>query len=301
MTPQQVFHYKKKGRGSQGYRQRERTQERRQLTCRCSFDYSLSIPPTGDKPEKKMIHIRTPQEIESMRQGNRLVAQVLRTLREAIKPGMTTKELDTMAEHAVRAAGANPAFKGYRGFPASLCVSINEEVVHGIPGPRVLKEGEIVSLDLGVYLNEYYGDAAITVPVGTVGEEATRLLEVTQQALLLGIEQARDGNRLFDISHAVQSWAESHGFSVVRDFVGHGIGRNLHEDPQVPNFGPPHQGPRLRPGMVLAIEPMINAGTWEVTILEDKWTVVTADHRLSAHFEHTIAITDGAADILTLP
>ena len=248
-----------------------------------------------------MIHIRTPQEIESMRQGNRLVAQVLRTLREAIKPGMTTKELDQMAEHAVRAAGATPAFKGYRGFPASLCVSINEEVVHGIPGPRPLKEGEIVSLDLGVYLNEYYGDAAITVPVGTVGEEATRLLEVTQQALLLGIEQARDGNRLFDISHAVQSWAESHGFSVVRDFVGHGIGRNLHEDPQVPNFGPPHQGPRLRPGMVLAIEPMINAGTWEVTILEDKWTVVTADHRLSAHFEHTIAITDGAADILTLP
>jgi len=248
-----------------------------------------------------MIHIRTPQEIESMRQGNRLVAQVLRTLREAIKPGITTKELDQMAEHAVRAAGATPAFKGYRGFPASLCVSINEEVVHGIPGPRPLKEGEIVSLDLGVYLNEYYGDAAITVPVGTVGEEATRLLEVTQQALLLGIEQARDGNRLFDISHAVQSWAESHGFSVVRDFVGHGIGRNLHEDPQVPNFGPPHQGPRLRPGMVLAIEPMINAGTWEVTILEDKWTVVTADHRLSAHFEHTIAITDGAADILTLP
>ena len=248
-----------------------------------------------------MIHIRTPQEIESMRQGNRLVAQVLRTLREAIKPGITTKELDQMAEHAVRAAGATPAFKGYRGFPASLCVSINEEVVHGIPGPRPLKEGEIVSLDLGVYLNEYYGDAAITVPVGTVGEEATRLLEVTQQALLLGIEQARDGNRLFDISHAVQSWAESHGFSVVRDFVGHGIGRNLHEDPQVPNFGPPRQGPRLRPGMVLAIEPMINAGTWEVTILEDKWTVVTADHRLSAHFEHTIAITDGAADILTLP
>jgi methionyl aminopeptidase len=248
-----------------------------------------------------MIHIRTPQEIENMRPGNRLVAQVLRTLREAIKPGITTKELDQMAEHAVRAAGATPAFKGYRGFPASLCVSINEEVVHGIPGPRPLKEGEIVSLDLGVYLNEYYGDAAMTVPVGTVGEEATRLLEVTQQALARGIEQARDGNRLFDVSHAVQSWAESHGFSVVRDFVGHGIGRNLHEDPQVPNFGPPHQGPRLRPGMVLAIEPMINAGTCDVTILEDKWTVVTADRRLSAHFEHTIAITDGAADILTLP
>jgi methionyl aminopeptidase len=248
-----------------------------------------------------MIHLRTPQEIEKMRQGNRLVAQVLRILREAIKPGITTKELDAMAEHAVRAGGATPAFKGYRGFPASLCVSINEEVVHGIPGPRRLKEGDIVSLDLGVYLNEYYGDAAITIPVGSAGEEATRLVEVTQQALLKGIEQARDGNRLFDISHAVQAWAESHGFSVVREFVGHGIGRNLHEDPQVPNFGPPHQGPRLRPGMVFAIEPMINAGTWEVTILEDKWTVVTADHRLSAHFEHTIAITDGSADILTLP
>jgi methionyl aminopeptidase len=248
-----------------------------------------------------MIHIRTPKEIEAMRQGNRLVAQVLRALREAITPGITTKELDQMAEHAIRAAGATPAFKGYRGYPATLCVSINEEVVHGIPGARPLQEGEIVSLDLGVYLNGYYGDAAITVPVGTVGEQAARLLEVTQQALAKGIEQARNGNRLFDISHAIQSWAESQGFSVVRDFVGHGIGRNLHEDPQVPNFGTPHHGPRLRPGMVLAIEPMINAGTWEVTILTDKWTVVTADQALSAHFEHTIAITDATADILTLP
>ena len=236
-----------------------------------------------------------------MRRGNRLVAQVLRALREAITPGITTKELDQMAEHALRAAGATPAFKGYRGYPATLCVSINEEVVHGIPGARPLQEGEIVSLDLGVYLDGYYGDAAITVPVGTVAEEAARLLEVTQQALAKGIEQARDGNRLFDISHTIQSWAESQGFSVVRDFVGHGIGHNLHEDPQVPNFGPPHHGPRLRPGMVLAIEPMINAGTWEVTILADNWTVVTADRALSAHFEHTIAITDAAADILTLP
>jgi methionyl aminopeptidase len=301
MMQQQIFDYKKKGRVSQGGQQEEGTQAGRQLTCCWPFDYSLPISLANDESEKKMIHIRTPQEIETMRQGNRLVAQILRTLREAIKPGITTKELDAMAERAVRAAGATPAFKGYRGFPASLCVSINEEVVHGIPSTRRLKEGEIVSLDLGVYLNEYYGDAAITVPVGSVGEEATRLLEVTQQALLKGIEQARDGNRLFDISHAIQSWAESHGFSVVREFVGHGIGRNLHEDPQVPNFGPPHQGPRLRPGMVLAIEPMINAGRWEVKILEDKWTVVTADFQLSAHFEHTIAITDGAADILTLP
>jgi methionyl aminopeptidase len=248
-----------------------------------------------------MIHIRTPGEIEIMRQSNRLVAQVLQRLREGIKPGIATKELDQRAEHSIREAGATPAFKGYRGYPANLCASINEQVVHGIPGPRSLQEGDIVSLDLGVYCNGYYGDAAITVPVGKVAEEAMRLLEVSEQALAKGIEQAKAGNRLLDISYAIQSWAESHGFSVVRDFVGHGIGRNLHEDPQVPNFGPPHQGPRLRPGMVLAIEPMINVGTWEVKVLQDDWTVVTADQRLSAHFEHTIAITDGEPDILSLP
>jgi methionyl aminopeptidase len=248
-----------------------------------------------------MIHIRTPKEIEIMRQSNRLAAQVLQRLKEAVKPGITTKELDHKAEHLITAAGATPAFKGYREYPASLCVSVNEEVVHGIPDHRRLQQGEIVSLDVGVYLNEYYGDAAISVPVGEVGEEAARLLEVAQQALAKGIEQAQDGNRLLDISHAIQSWAEEHGFSVVRDFVGHGIGRNLHEDPQVPNFGGPHAGPRLRPGMVLAIEPMINAGTWEVEVLDDGWTVVTADRRLSAHFEHTIAITEQGADILSLP
>jgi methionyl aminopeptidase len=248
-----------------------------------------------------MINIRTPQEIEIMRQNNRLVAHVLQRLKEAIKPGITTEELDQLAERTIREAGATPAFKGYRGYPASLCVSINEEVVHGIPGPRRLQEGEIVSLDVGVYRNGYYGDAAITVPVGKVSEQAARLLEVTQQALAKGIEQATHGNRLLDIAHAIQSWVESQGFSVVRDFVGHGIGRALHEDPQVPNFGPPHHGPRLRPGMVLAIEPMINMGTWEVKILEDGWTVVTADKSLSAHFEHTIAISDGKPDILSLP
>ena len=248
-----------------------------------------------------MINIRTPQEIEIMRQNNRLVAHVLQKLREAIKPGITTKELDQLAEGAIREAGATPAFKGYRGYPASLCVSINEEVVHGIPGPRRLQEGEIVSLDVGAYRNGYYGDAAITVPVGKVTEQAARLLEVSQQALTKGIEQATHGNRLLDISHAIQSWVESQGFSVVRDFVGHGIGRALHEDPQVPNFGPPHHGPRLRPGMILAIEPMINVGTWEVKVLEDGWTVVTADRSLSAHFEHTIAISDGEPDILSLP
>jgi methionyl aminopeptidase len=248
-----------------------------------------------------MIHIRTPQEIEIMRLSNRLVAQVLQRLREAIKPDVATDDLDQMAERLIRAAGATPAFKGYRGYPATLCVSINEEVVHGIPGPRRLKEGEIVSLDVGAFFNGYYGDAAITVSVGKVSEEAAMLLEVAQQALFEGIEQAKDGNRLFDISFAIQSWVESHGFSVVRDFVGHGIGRNLHEDPQVPNFGAPHQGPRLRPGIVLAIEPMVNTGTWEVKVLPDGWTVTTADKSLSAHFEHTIAITDKEADILSLP
>jgi methionyl aminopeptidase len=248
-----------------------------------------------------MIHIRTPKEIEIMRQSNRLAAQVLQKLHEVIKPAATTKELDHLAERLITAAGATPAFKGYRGYPASLCVSINEAVVHGIPGNRRLQEGEIVSLDVGVFLNDYYGDAAITVPVGTVSDDATRLLEVTQKALAKGIEQAKDGKRLLDISYAIQSWAETYGYSVVRDFVGHGIGRNLHEDPQVPNFGAPHTGPRLRPGMVLAIEPMINAGTWEVKVLDDGWTVVTADGRLSAHFEHTIAITERGADILSVP
>jgi methionyl aminopeptidase len=248
-----------------------------------------------------MIHIKTPAEIEIMRQSNRLVARTLQKLREAVKPGITTKELDEIAEHSIRAGGAIPAFKGYRGYPASLCVSVNEEVVHGIPDSRRLHEGEIVSMDLGALLNGYYGDSAITVPVGQVSEEAQRLLEVTQQALAKGIAQAKDGNRLFDISHAIQSWVEAHGLSVVRDYVGHGIGRSLHEDPQIPNFGPPHHGPRLRPGMVLAIEPMINVGNWEVTVLKDGWTVVTADKTLSAHFEHTIAITDGKADILSLP
>jgi methionyl aminopeptidase len=248
-----------------------------------------------------MITIKTPQEIEIMRQNNRLVAQVLQRLKEAIKPGITTKKLDQLAERSIREGGAIPAFKGYRGYPASLCVSVNEEVVHGIPGPHQLQEGEIVSLDLGAYRNGYYGDAAITIPVGKVSEEATRLIAITQQALAKGIEQATDGNRLLDISHAIQSWVESQGFSVVRDFVGHGIGRALHEDPQVPNFGPPHHGPRLRPGMVLAIEPMINVGTWEVKVLKDGWTVVTADRSLSAHFEHTIAISDGEPDILSLP
>lgn len=229
------------------------------------------------------------------------MAQALQRLKEAIRPGVTTGELDRLAEDFIRRHGGMPAFKGYRGYPASLCVSVNEEVVHGIPGDRKLREGDIVSLDLGVVMEGYYGDAAITVPVGEISEEARRLLKVTEEALYKGIEQARPGKRLSDISYAIQKHVEGAGFSVVRDFVGHGIGRELHEDPQVPNFGPPNQGPRLQPGMVLAIEPMVNTGTWKVRILENQWTVVTEDGGLSAHFEHTVAITEKGPEILTLP
>ncbi len=263
----------------------------RRLTSWSPFGYSY----------RGMIYIKTKDEIEIMRRSNRIVAQILWKLKEMIRPGITTRELDKVAERSIREAGGTPAFKGYRGYPNTLCASVNEEVVHGIPGPRRLKEGEIVSLDLGIYLDGYYGDAAITVPVGEVNQEAAKLMVVTQQALHQGIEQAKDGNRLLDISHAIQSYVESAGFSVVREFVGHGIGHSLHEDPQVPNFGPPHHGPRLKSGMVLAIEPMINVGTWEVRVLTDGWTVVTADGSLSAHFEHTIAITDGEPNILSLP
>jgi len=206
-----------------------------------------------------------------------------------------------LAEEYIKRHGGIPAFKGYRGYPRSLCVSVNEEVVHGIPGKRRLKEGDIVSLDLGVLMDGYYGDAAITVPVGKVSELAKKLIKVTEEALYRGIEMARPGNRLSDISHAIQTHVEKAGFSVVREFVGHGIGKQLHEEPQVPNFGPPNRGPRLEPGMVLAIEPMVNTGTWEVRILPNGWTVVTADGGLSAHFEHTVAITDNGPEILSLP
>jgi methionyl aminopeptidase len=228
------------------------------------------------------------------------VAEVFEKLRGMIEPGITTKELDQVAEEYILLKGARPAFKGYRGFPATLCISINDEVVHGIPGQRRLKEGDIVSLDVGVNYLGYFGDAAITFPVGEVDPGAKRLLEVTEKALYIGIENAKVGNRLFDISYAIQSWVESHGFSVVRDFVGHGIGKELHEEPQIPNFGMPHQGPRLGRGMVFALEPMVNEGTYEVRVLSDGWTVVTADGKRSAHFEHTIAITDDGAEILSV-
>jgi methionyl aminopeptidase len=248
-----------------------------------------------------MIIIRSPREIDQIRKANVVVAEVLERLRTLVVPGVTTDELDGISEDIILSKGAVPAFKGYRGYPKTLCISINEEVVHGIPNKRKLKEGDIVSIDVGTNLHGYFGDAAITLPVGEVHPEAKRLLEVTEKALYIGIGMAKVGNRLFDISHAIQVWVESNGFSVVRDFVGHGIGKNLHEDPQIPNFGSPNQGPRLEKGMIFALEPMVNEGTYEVRVLDDGWTVVTADGKPSAHFEHTIAITDGDAMILSVP
>ena len=246
-----------------------------------------------------MIIIKSPREVEQLRKSNAIVAEVFGRLERMIVPGVSTRELDEVAEDYIRQRGARPAFKGYRGFPASLCTSINEEVVHGIPGQRRLKEGDIIGLDVGVNYQGYFGDAAMTFPVGEVDAEARRLLQVTEKALYIGIEEAKLGNRLFDISYAIQKWVESHGFSVVRDFVGHGIGKELHEDPQVPNFGAPHQGPRLEKGMVFSLEPMVNEGTYEVRVLSDGWTVVTADGKRSAHFEHTIAIAEDGAEILS--
>jgi len=248
----------------------------------------------------RMIIIRSAREIDQLRKANAIVAEVLEKLTGAVAPGVTTSELDQIAESVILSRGAIPAFKGYRGFPRSACISINEQVVHGIPDYRKLREGDIVSIDVGTNLNGYFGDAAITLPVGEIDREGKRLLEVTEKALSIGIEMARVGNRLFDISHAIQAWVESHGFSVVRDFVGHGIGQSLHEEPQIPNFGPPRQGPRLERGMIFALEPMVNEGTYEVKILRDGWTVVTADGKRSAHFEHTIAITDGEPEILSI-
>ena len=227
------------------------------------------------------------------------MAEVFQKLEKVVAPGITTRELDQIAEEIILSKGATPAFKGYRGFPATLCTSINEEVVHGIPSERRLEEGDIVSLDVGTKLNGYFGDGAITLPVGEVDDEVQRLIEVTEKALRIGVGKAKIGNRLFDISYAIQTWVESQGFSVVRDYVGHGIGMDLHEEPQIPNFGSPHQGPRLEKGMVLSLEPMVNEGTHEVRILSDGWTVVTADRKRSAHFEHTIAITDEGPEILS--
>jgi methionyl aminopeptidase len=247
-----------------------------------------------------MIILKSLQEIEKIRKACLIVADVLDGIRGIVRPGVTTQALDEFAERFIVAAGATPAFKGYRGYPKTLCTSVNNEVIHGIPSKgAVLKQGDIISIDVGTIVDGFYGDAAITLPVGTITPEAERLMRVTEEALLRGIAQARTGNRLYDISHAVQNHVESNGYSVVREFVGHGIGRNLHEDPQLPNFGPPGQGPQLKPGMVLAIEPMVNVGGSATVTLEDKWTAVTADGSLSAHFEHTIAIMPDGPWILT--
>jgi len=247
-----------------------------------------------------MIQIHDPEEIARIRESARIVAQCLFTLSREIRPGISTLELDRLAETFIRDSGGEPAFKGYRGFPASICASINEEVVHGIPSAsRRLREGDVLSLDIGVKKDGFFGDAARTFPVGNVSAKAVKLLEATQQGLHAGIEQARPGNRVSDISSAIEREVSRHGFRVVRALVGHGIGRELHEEPQVPNYGRAGEGPKLKEGMVLAIEPMVNAGTGEVLTLSDQWTVVTADRNLSAHFEHTVAIGAQGPEILS--
>ena len=247
-----------------------------------------------------MITYRSPQEIAKIRASAQLAAATVAYLAPMIEPGVTTAALDRAAEAYIRKHGGLPAFKGYRGFPATLCTSINEEVVHGIPSKkRQLCEGDIIGIDCGAIVDGYYGDHAMTFAIGAITEETQKLLHVTSQALDVGIAQARVGNHLSDISHAIQTFAEQRGYTVVKAFVGHGIGTALHEEPQVPNFGPPGRGPRLRAGMVLALEPMLNMGTCEVQILSDNWTVVTADGRLSAHFEHTITVAEDGGVILS--
>ncbi len=247
-----------------------------------------------------MIIIKTKREIELMRKASAIVAEALLAIKGYVAPGVSTKELEEIAEDIIKTRGGKPAFKGYRGYPASICASVNDTVVHGIPSSNtVLQSGDIISIDLGVVYRGYIGDAAITVPVGDIKPEAKRLLEVTENALYIGIEQARVGRRVSDISHAIQKYVESRGYSVVRSFVGHGVGRSLHEDPQIPNFGPPGKGPKLKAGMTLAIEPMVNAGRYEVKVLEDGWTAKTVDGSLSAHFEHTILVKKNEAEILT--
>lgn len=246
-----------------------------------------------------MILLKSLQEIAKMEVANRIVAEVLEGVKEKIRPGIETRELDELAEEMCRRRQVEPAFKGYRGYPRSICVSVNEEVVHGIPGPRRLKAGDLVSLDFGVRYDGYHGDAAITVPVGEVTPGAWALMEVTEKSLYAGIAMVKAGNRLSDISHAVQGVVEGAGFGVIRDFVGHGIGRSLHEDPQIPNFGPPGRGPTLQVGMTLAIEPMTSMGSWQVRILQDGWTAVTQDGSYAAHFEHSVALTENGVLILS--
>jgi methionyl aminopeptidase len=248
-----------------------------------------------------MIIRKSPEEIAKMRVAGRIVADVRERVAAAVRPGVTTAQLDAIAERHTREAGAIPSFKGYRGtFPASICASVNEQLVHGIPGNRVLEDGDVLSLDFGAIWEGYHGDSAITVFVGEPpSAEAEKLVRVTEESLEAGISEIREGNRLSDIGHAVQQVVEGAGFAVVREYVGHGIGQSMHEDPQVPNYGPPGRGPVLHPGLVVAVEPMVNMGGWETRVLDDGWTVVTADGSLSAHFEHTIALTDEGPEVLT--
>ena len=247
-----------------------------------------------------MIILKSERELQYLYDAGQIVARTHKEVQKAVKPGVTTFELDRIAEEYILSCQARPAFKGYNGFPATICASVNEQVVHGIPSRlQQLNSGDIISIDIGAVLNDYVGDAAVTLPVGEIDDEVRRLLDVTEQSLYEGIDKAIVGNRLSDISHAVQSYVEKNNFSVVRDYVGHGIGRNMHEEPQIPNFGMPGRGPRLKSGMALAIEPMVNMGTYQVETLQDNWTVVTKDRKRSAHFEHTIAITDEGPRILT--
>ncbi|MBM3244428.1 MAG: type I methionyl aminopeptidase [Candidatus Omnitrophica bacterium] len=246
-----------------------------------------------------MIPLKSNKDLENLRVSGKILAHVMGKLQDLIDVGIATSEIDNLAEKLIRKEGAIPAFKGYKGFPASVCISINEEIVHGIPGPRKLKEGDIVSIDLGVNLGGYFTDAAITVSVGRADPKTRKLIQVAKDSLSAGIKQAAVGKHLTDISYSIQNFVERHGFSVVRQFVGHGIGVNLHEEPEIPNFGQAHQGPVLKSGMVLAIEPMVNMGTWESSILENGWTAVTGDGLPSAHFEHTVAVTENGPEILT--
>ena len=247
-----------------------------------------------------MIIHKSPEELDRMRRAGRVVATTIDRLIASVRPGATTAQLDRLAEDAIRAAGAEPSFKGYRGFPASICTSLNEQVVHGIPGSRSLREGDLLSLDVGAIWEGYHADSAVSLFVGEPpSAEAEKLVRVTEESLDAAISQIRSRGRLSDISHAVQEVAEGAGFSVIREYVGHGIGRSLHEDPQIPNFGPPGRGPELRAGLVVAVEPMVSLGGWETRVLADQWTVVTADGSLSAHFEHTIALTEDGAEVLT--
>ncbi len=247
-----------------------------------------------------MIELKSNKEIELIAKSAEILSEVLIKMKEMIKPGITTEDIDSLARKMVRDCGVKAAFLGYRGYPAAVCVSVNEEVVHGIPSSKVkLKEGDIVSLDFGVEREGYFSDAALTVPVGKISGRAQKLIKVTQESLVKGIEMAKPGNRISDISAAVQRHVEANGFSVVRDLCGHGVGKKVHEEPMIPNFGKPGQGPLIQPGMVLAIEPMVNAGSYEVATLDDEWTVVTMDGAVSAHFEHTVAITENGPVILT--